>query len=43
LIPNNVEIFGSSCFSFWKSLSSITLEPNSHLTRIESKFCFVIF
>jgi hypothetical protein len=37
VIPNNVEIVGSKCFSFCKSLSSITFESNSHLTRIESE------
>jgi hypothetical protein len=36
LIPNNVELLGSHCFSNCKSLSSITFESNSHLTRIES-------
>jgi hypothetical protein len=36
LIPRNVEIFGSECFSNCRSLSSITFESNSHLTRIES-------
>jgi hypothetical protein len=35
MIPNNVEIFGSNCFSYCKSRSSITIESNSHLTRIE--------
>jgi hypothetical protein len=40
LIPRNVEILGSSCFSDCESLSSITFESNSRLTRIESKaFC----
>jgi hypothetical protein len=37
LIPHNVEILGSKCFSSCKSLSSITFESNSHLTRIESE------
>jgi hypothetical protein len=36
LIPNNVEILGLKCFSSCTSLSSITFESNSHLTRIES-------
>jgi hypothetical protein len=36
LIPKNVEIFGSEGFSDCESLSSITFESNSHLTRIES-------
>jgi hypothetical protein len=36
LIPRNVEIVGLKCFSNCKSLSSITFESNSHLTRIES-------
>jgi uncharacterized protein YuzB (UPF0349 family) len=35
-IANNVEILGSKCFSYCQSLSSITFESNSHLTRIES-------
>jgi hypothetical protein len=35
-IGMNVEILGSHCFSYCKSLSSITFESNSHLTRIES-------
>jgi hypothetical protein len=37
IIPRNVEILGSKCFSFCESLSSITFESNSHLTRIESE------
>jgi hypothetical protein len=37
LIPRNVELLGSKCFSFCKSLSSITFESDSHLTRIESE------
>jgi hypothetical protein len=36
-IPRHVEIIGSSCFSYCKSLSSITFESNSLLTRIESE------
>jgi hypothetical protein len=36
-IVNNVEILGSKCFSSCQSLSSITFESNSHLTRIESE------
>jgi hypothetical protein len=36
LIPRNVEIFGSQCFSNCESLSSVTFESNSRLTRIES-------
>jgi hypothetical protein len=36
MIPSSVEFLGSSCFSNCKSLSSITFESNSHLTRIES-------
>jgi hypothetical protein len=36
LIPRTVEILGSKCFSGCKSLSSITFESNSCLTRIES-------
>jgi hypothetical protein len=35
-ISNDIEILGSSCFSFCKSLSSISFESNSQLTRIES-------
>jgi hypothetical protein len=37
LIPRNVEILGSNCLSYCKSLSSITFESNSRLTRIESE------
>jgi hypothetical protein len=37
LIPSNVEILGSKCFSNCKSLSSITFESNSRLTQIESE------
>jgi tRNA A-37 threonylcarbamoyl transferase component Bud32 len=37
LIPSNVEILGSKCFSYCESLSSITFESNSHLIRIESE------
>jgi hypothetical protein len=36
-IGRNVEILGSNCFSYCHSLSSITFESNSHLTRIESE------
>jgi hypothetical protein len=36
LIPRNVEIIRSKWFSQCKSLSSITFESNSCLTRIES-------
>jgi hypothetical protein len=35
LIPMNVEILGSKCFSSCESLSSIVFESNSHFTRIE--------
>jgi hypothetical protein len=35
-IGNNIEILGSYCFASCESLSSITFESNSHLTRIES-------
>jgi hypothetical protein len=35
LIPMNVEIVGSKCFSRCNSLSSIRFESNSHLTRID--------
>jgi hypothetical protein len=37
LIPSHVEIRGSECFAYCGSLSSITFESNSHLTRIESE------
>jgi hypothetical protein len=37
LIPKNVEILGSSCFSYCKSLPPITFESNPLLTRIESE------
>jgi hypothetical protein len=37
LIPRNVEILGSKCFLSCKSLSSITFESHSYLTRIESE------
>jgi hypothetical protein len=36
-IPSSIEILGSSCFSSCGSLSSITFESNSRLTRIESE------
>jgi hypothetical protein len=36
IIPRSVELLCSSCFSHCKSLSSITFESNSWLTRIES-------
>jgi hypothetical protein len=36
-MPNNVEILGSYCSSFSSSLSSITFQSNSGLTRIESE------
>jgi predicted metal-binding protein len=39
-ISNSIEIRGSNCFSCCKSLSSITFESNSQLTRIES-FAFL--
>jgi hypothetical protein len=35
-IPEDVEIFGSSCFQSCKSLSSISFKSNSRLKRIES-------
>jgi hypothetical protein len=35
-IPRTIEILGSSCFSYCKSLSSISFESNSVLKRIES-------
>jgi hypothetical protein len=37
LIPRNVEILGSDCFSGCKSLSSITFESDACSTRIESE------
>jgi hypothetical protein len=37
VIPSNVEILSSSCFSGCKSLTSISFESNSRLTRIEFK------
>jgi predicted metal-binding protein len=36
-IGRNIEILGSNCFSRCKSLSSVTFESNSRLTRIESE------
>jgi hypothetical protein len=36
LIPSTVQILGSKCFSHCTSLSSISFESNSQLTRIES-------
>jgi hypothetical protein len=36
LIPRHVQILCSSCFLFCKSLSSISFETDSELTRIES-------
>jgi serine/threonine protein kinase len=35
-IPRNVEILGSSCFSYCQSLSLISFEPDSQLKRIEA-------
>jgi hypothetical protein len=35
-IPKGVEILGSGCFSYCKSLSSISIESDSKLKRIES-------
>jgi hypothetical protein len=35
-ISSDIEILGSSCFSYCKSLSSISFESNSGLNRIES-------
>jgi hypothetical protein len=35
-LPNDIEILGSSCFSWCGQLSSISFESNSRLTRIES-------
>jgi hypothetical protein len=34
MIPSDVEMLGSNCFGSCQSLSSITFESNSHLTRI---------
>jgi hypothetical protein len=40
VIPNSVEILGSSCFEKRESLSSISFESNSRLKRTESgAFC----
>jgi hypothetical protein len=36
LIPRNIEILGSSCFSSCESLSSISFKSNSRLTRVEA-------
>jgi hypothetical protein len=36
IIPRDIEILGSKCFSLWKQLSSISFESNSGLRRIES-------
>jgi hypothetical protein len=36
-IARTIQIFCSNCFSWCESLSSITFESNSHLTRIESE------
>jgi hypothetical protein len=37
VIPSNVEILGSKCFSACESLLSISFESHSRLTRIESE------
>jgi hypothetical protein len=37
VIPSTVQILGSKCFLYCKSLSSVSFESNSHLARIESK------
>jgi hypothetical protein len=36
-IPRMIEIFGSSCFSYCQSLSSISFESNPGLKRIEAR------
>jgi hypothetical protein len=36
-LGRNIAILGSNCFSFYKFLSSIRFESNSHLTRSESE------
>jgi predicted metal-binding protein len=36
-IRRHIEILGSNCFAYCESLSSITFESNSDLTRIESR------
>jgi hypothetical protein len=41
IIPRNVEILGSSCFSKCTSLSSIQFESDSQLKRIEAQACDV--
>jgi hypothetical protein len=38
-IPRDIQILCSSCFSNCKSLSSISFETYSELTRIESRAC----
>jgi hypothetical protein len=38
-VSRNIEILGSNCVSSCKSISPITFESNSHLTRIESAAC----
>jgi uncharacterized protein YajQ (UPF0234 family) len=35
-VGNHIEIVGAHCFAFCKSLSSISFESNSHLSRIKS-------
>jgi hypothetical protein len=35
-IPSDIEILGSKCFAYHKSLLSISFESNSQLIRIES-------
>jgi hypothetical protein len=40
MIPFNIEIICSSCFSYCKSLSSISFENDSRLRRIESDAFF---
>jgi predicted transcriptional regulator len=35
-IPRTIQVLGSSCFSYCKSISSISFESNSGLKRIES-------
>jgi hypothetical protein len=37
VIPSSIEVLCESCFSYSKSLSSITFESDSHLQRIENQ------
>jgi hypothetical protein len=37
IIPRDIEVLGSACFSQWESLQSVSFESDSHLSRIESR------